>query len=56
MTEVGVYGATNNLAANAAKLLDPVAEGNDLSGTHKCEVQGVEEEDNILPCDTKKTK
>lgn len=56
VAEVGVYGAANNLAANVAKLLNPVAEGNDLSGTHKCEVQGVEEEDDILPCDTKKTK
>lgn len=56
MTEVGVYRAANNLTANAAELLDPVAEGNDLSGAHKCEVQGVEEEDNILPCKTKKTK
>lgn len=49
MSEVRVYGAANNLAADAAELLHPVAEGHNLSGTHKREVQGVEEEDHILP-------
>lgn len=49
MTEVGVNGAANNLAANTAEFLHPVAERNDLSGTHEREVQGVEEEDQILP-------
>lgn len=49
MSEVRVYGAANNLAADAAELFHPVAESHDLSGTHEREVQGVEEEDQILP-------
>lgn len=49
VTEVRVYGAADNLAAKTAELLCPVAESHDLSGTHKCEVQGVEEEHHILP-------
>lgn len=49
VTELGVNGAANNLAANTAEFLHPVAESNDLSGTHEREVQGVEEEDQILP-------
>lgn len=49
MTEVRVYGAADNLAAKTAELRRPVAESHDLRGTHKCEVQGVEEEDHILP-------
>lgn len=48
MGEVGVYGATNNLAVDVAEVLDPVAESHDLGGTHKREVQWVEEEDNIF--------
>lgn len=48
MGEVGVYGAANNLAVDFAEVLDPVAESHDLGGTHKCEVQWVEEEDDIL--------
>lgn len=50
MGEVGVDGAANNLAVDVAEVLDPVAEGHDLGGTHKCEVQRVEEENNILSC------
>lgn len=49
MTEVRVYGAADNLTASTTELVRPVAEGHDLSGAHKCEVQGVEEEDHILP-------
>lgn len=49
VTEMRVYGAADNLTADFAELLCPVAESYDLSGTHKCEVQGVEEEDHILP-------
>lgn len=56
MSEVRVYGAANNLAADAAELFHPVAESHDLSGTHEREVQGVEEEDQILPWRTKKIK
>lgn len=48
MSEVGVHRAANDLAANATELLYSVAERNDLGGTHKCEVQGVEEEDQIF--------
>lgn len=48
MGEVGVYGAANNLTVDVAEVLDPVAESHDLGGTHKCEVQRVEEEDDIL--------
>lgn len=50
MGEVGVDGAANHLAVDVAEVLDPVAEGHDLGGTHKCEVQRVEEENNILSC------
>lgn len=56
MTEVRVHGAADNLAADPVELLCPVAESHDLSGTHKCEVQGVEEEDNILPWKAQKEK
>lgn len=48
MGEVGVNGAANDLAVDVTEVLDPVAESHDLGGTHKCEVQWVEEEDNIL--------
>lgn len=48
VSEVGVYRAANNLAANVTELFYSVAESNDLSGTHKCEIQGVEEEDQVL--------
>lgn len=52
VTEVRVDGAADNLAADLAELICPVAESNDLSGTHEREVQGVEEEDHILPWGT----
>lgn len=48
VTEVRVDGAADDLAADAAELLGPVAEGHDLSGTYEGEVQGVEEEDHVL--------
>lgn len=48
MGEVGVDGAANDLAVDVTEVLDPVAEGHDLGGTHKGEVQWVEEEDDIL--------
>lgn len=56
MTEVRVYGAADNLASDAAELLYPVAESHDLGGAHKCEIQGVEEQDHILPCRAQRTK
>ncbi len=37
------------LSINSLEFLDPVVEGQDLCGTHKGEVQRVEEEDQILP-------
>lgn len=49
MTEVRVCGSGNDLTVDGAKLLYPVTESHDLSGTHKREVQGVEEDDHILP-------
>lgn len=49
VSELGVNGTANDLAANTAEFLHPVAESNDLGGTHEREVQGVEEEDQILP-------
>lgn len=48
MTEVGVYGAANDLAADTAELLCPVAESHDLGGAHKCEVQRIEKENHVL--------
>lgn len=54
VTEVRVDGAADDLAADVAELLCPVAESHDLSGAHKCEVQGVEEQDHILPCRAQK--
>lgn len=56
MSEVRVNGAANDLAANTTEFLHPVTESHDLSGTHEREVQGVEEEDHILPWRTKKIK
>lgn len=49
MAEVGVDGAADDLATNTAKLLCSVAESDDLSRAHEGEVQGVEEENQILP-------
>lgn len=56
MREVRVYGAADNFAADAAELLCPVAEGHDLSGAHKREVQRVEKENHIFPCSTEEIK
>lgn len=50
MAEVRVYRAADDLATNFAELLCPVAKSHNLSGAHKCEVQGVEEQHHILPC------
>lgn len=44
-----VDGTADHLAADTAELLCSVTESHDLSGADKCEVQGVEEEDHILP-------
>lgn len=52
MREVRVHGAANNLAADVAELLCPVAEGHNFSGAHKCKIQGVEKENYIFPCST----
>lgn len=49
MGEVGINGAPDDLTVNLAELLCPITEGNDLSGANEGKVQGVEEEDHILP-------
>lgn len=49
VTELRVYGAADNFTSDAAELLCSVTERHNLSGAHKCEIQGVEEEDHIFP-------
>lgn len=49
MTEVRVNGAANNFTVDLTEVLCPLAERHNLSGAHEREVQGVEEEDHILP-------
>jgi hypothetical protein len=46
--EMAVNRATNNLAANLLELRIGIAEGNDLRGADKGEVQWVEEQHEIL--------
>lgn len=46
--EFGVDGAGQNLNTDFSEFLSLVAEGDDFSGAHKGEVQGVEEEHNVL--------
>lgn len=43
MTEVGINRSTNDLTVDFPELLDCIAEGDDLSGTHKGEIQWIEE-------------
>lgn len=50
MGEVWVNWGRNDLAADFPELFGSVAERNDLSWTHKGEVQGIEEKHNIFPC------
>jgi len=46
--EVRVGGARDNCAVQSFELCDSVREGDDLSWADKREVEGIEEEDNIL--------
>ena len=46
--ELGVDGDGDEFAANFSELLGLVVEGDDLGGAHEGEVEGVEEEHNIL--------
>lgn len=55
MGEVRINRCRNDLTANFPELLGSVAESNDLSGAHKGEVQGIEEKDNIFPCNNGET-
>lgn len=49
VAEVRIYGAADDLAPDLAKLLRPVAEGDNLGGANEGEVQRVEKENHILP-------
>ncbi len=44
----GISGDGQDVCVDFVKLSFGIIEGNDLGGTHVCEVLGVEEEDNIL--------
>lgn len=44
-----VNGAADDFTVNTAEVLCSVAEGNDLSRAHEGKVQGVEEDDHVLP-------
>lgn len=37
--KLGIHRAGNHLSVNGLELMEAVAEGNDLSGTHKCAVK-----------------
>ena len=50
MSEVGVDGAADDLGANGLELSSSVAELADLGGAHEGEVEGPEEEDDVLAC------
>lgn len=50
MGEVWVNWGCNDLTADFPELFGSIAERNDLSWTHKGEVQGIEEKHNIFPC------
>ena len=46
---MAVGGAGDDGAVEGLELLGAVVEGDDLGGTDKGEVEGVEEEDHVLP-------
>ena len=48
VSEVGVNGGTDNLSANLSESLGSIRVLDDLSGAHKSEVEGPEEQDDIL--------
>ncbi len=43
MTEVGINRGTDDLTVDFPEVLDSVTEGDDLSRTHKGEIQWIEE-------------
>lgn len=55
MGEVRINRRRNDLTTNFPELIGSVAESNDLSGTHKGEVQGIEEKDNVFACSNGET-
>lgn len=50
MGEVWINRRRNDLTTNFPELIGSIAERDDLSGTHKGEVQGIEEKDNVFAC------
>jgi hypothetical protein len=46
---LGIHRHTHHLRVDLAELLDAVAEGEDFGGAHEGEVQGVEEQHQVLP-------
>ena len=43
-----IAGASDQLRVQLLELLRTVAEGNNLSGTHKGEILGIEEQDDVF--------
>lgn len=56
MGEVRVYGGSDNFTANLPEFISSVTKCDDLGWAHECEVQRVEEEDDILSCTKGKYK
>lgn len=50
MRKVRVHRGSDDFTANLPEVVSSVAEGDDLSGTHKGEVQRIEEKNDILSC------
>lgn len=50
MAEMRVHRRADHLAVDLLEFICSVAEGDNLGGTHKGEVQRVEEENYVLPC------
>ncbi len=46
--EVGIDGAGNHRRAALLELLDPLVEGDDLGGADEGEIEGIEEQDDVL--------
>lgn len=52
MGEVRVNRGGDDLTADLLEIVGGITESDDLSRTHKGEVQGIEEKNNIFPCTT----
>lgn len=50
MGEVRVNRGSDDLTADFLELVCSITESDDFSWTNKCEVQRIEEKDNIFPC------